>query len=313
MTKEINYKKLLEVGQVYKSYKALCEHLGEKIEAGNSKKAQIKDWNRYFKFTRDKNTLVISGVYDKPKTKIDGRGWNIIRTPLRVSNPLLSTEWIVEDNGFHLPDSITRTSKDRYWWLCKKCNTKVFQSPNERVKYPILDENFSCEFCHLSKGAKKVYSLLKEFNLNFKMEYMYEDLVGVAGGLLRFDFAIFDIEENVVTLIEYDGGYHDKKYNQCPISYEYISHHDKLKDEYCNENDIPLLRIHHRDRDATHKQLIYKHFDNIGLLEMLPRGFSKVDATLLSQWQDELTLVKNKIIELEERASHLQSKFEVWS
>ena len=38
----------LELGMVVKNYKEMCRILGEEITDGNSKKAQLKEWARYF-------------------------------------------------------------------------------------------------------------------------------------------------------------------------------------------------------------------------------------------------------------------------
>lgn len=65
--------KILEVGQVYKSYRQVCDALGEKVEAGNSKKAQIKEWECHFSYEKQGNKFVILDVFDTPKEKEDLR------------------------------------------------------------------------------------------------------------------------------------------------------------------------------------------------------------------------------------------------
>lgn len=63
----------LHVGQVLKNYKELCHALGEKVQAGNSKKAQLKNWERYFSYTKDGHKFIINEIYDTPKEKDDRR------------------------------------------------------------------------------------------------------------------------------------------------------------------------------------------------------------------------------------------------
>lgn len=65
--------KVLEVGQVYKSYRQVCEALGEKVEAGNSKKAQLKDWDCHFKYEKQGNKFIITEIYETPKEREDLR------------------------------------------------------------------------------------------------------------------------------------------------------------------------------------------------------------------------------------------------
>lgn len=63
----------LQVGQVLKSYKQLCEVLEESITAGNSKKSQIKEWERYFKYHKEGNKFIIDEIYNEPLHKSDNR------------------------------------------------------------------------------------------------------------------------------------------------------------------------------------------------------------------------------------------------
>ena len=40
----------LEIGMIVKNYKELCNLLNENPKTGNSKNAQLKEWQRYFEF-----------------------------------------------------------------------------------------------------------------------------------------------------------------------------------------------------------------------------------------------------------------------
>jgi hypothetical protein len=57
----------LKHGMVVKNYKEMCSLLGEDIKDGNSKKAQIEEWNRYFKFERNGHKFIINEVFNVPK------------------------------------------------------------------------------------------------------------------------------------------------------------------------------------------------------------------------------------------------------
>ena len=65
----------LEVG-TYKNYKVLCEVLGEPVKKGDSKKAQLKEWSRYFNFEKQGHKIIVTEIYSKPKPKQDGRVTN---------------------------------------------------------------------------------------------------------------------------------------------------------------------------------------------------------------------------------------------
>ena len=65
--------------------------------------------------------------------------------------------------------------------------------------------------------------------------------------MLRFDFAIFnDIDKtDLKCLIEYDGKQHFEQidYFGGENGFLYTQHNDKIKNYYCNDNNIELIRI----------------------------------------------------------------------
>ncbi len=63
----------LESGIVVKNYKEMCELLNEEISDGNSKKAQLKEWSRYFAWEKKGQKFIILDIYDEPLPKDDGR------------------------------------------------------------------------------------------------------------------------------------------------------------------------------------------------------------------------------------------------
>lgn len=63
----------IESGIVVKNYKEMCETLGEEICDGNSKKAQLKEWSRYFAWEKKGQKFIILDIYDEPLPKDDGR------------------------------------------------------------------------------------------------------------------------------------------------------------------------------------------------------------------------------------------------
>lgn len=63
----------LKVGMIIKNYKEMCLLLGENIKTGNSKKSQLKEWERYFKYHKDGNKFVIDDIYKEIREKEDNR------------------------------------------------------------------------------------------------------------------------------------------------------------------------------------------------------------------------------------------------
>ena len=64
----MNIEKINE-GDVIKNYKEMCNLLDDDILAGNSKKAQLKEWERYFDFGRKGQKFIIEKIYDIPRPK----------------------------------------------------------------------------------------------------------------------------------------------------------------------------------------------------------------------------------------------------
>lgn len=66
--------KKLKNGIIIKNYKELCSLLNIPIKAGDSKKAQLKEFERYCKYRKDGNSFIIDEVYKIPKEKVDNTG-----------------------------------------------------------------------------------------------------------------------------------------------------------------------------------------------------------------------------------------------
>jgi hypothetical protein len=110
-----------------------------------------------------------------------------------------------------------------------------------------LHNNRRCPACNESKGERRVREYLQSKGIEFIREYTFKDLKGLDGGLLRFDFAIIE-KDTLKMVVEYDGEFHSKKV--------YIEHdlekqklYDSIKNSYCIEKDIPLLRINYTEFD----------------------------------------------------------------
>lgn len=63
----------LKAGMIIKNYKELCFLLDVTIRDGKSKRLQLQDFERYFKFHKIKNKIVIDEVFDVINEKVDKR------------------------------------------------------------------------------------------------------------------------------------------------------------------------------------------------------------------------------------------------
>ena len=121
------------------------------------------------------------------------------------------------------------------FWKCR-CDCGNEKS----ISYTALKSGntLSCGCLKMSIGEYIIDNILKDNKINYQREITFADLYD--NGPLRFDFGIFQ-NNKLVLLIEYDGKQHFDTNN--PWHTDTLKKHDLMKDEYCQKNNLPLLRI----------------------------------------------------------------------
>ena len=102
-----------------------------------------------------------------------------------------------------------------------------------------------------SRGEIKIEEILSEAGLNFVEEYAFPDLISSSGRPLRFDFAVFDDEENLQFLIEFQGIQHylpKSKFGGFS-GLKKQQYNDLRKREYCQRHNIILIAIPYTDEN----------------------------------------------------------------
>lgn len=133
---------------------------------------------------------------------------------------------------------------------CTHVKLKHVTCQNE---YEVTPSNFlggkRCPRCLGSKGEKKIATWLASNDFIFKSQYRFTDCVN--NKPLPFDFSIFDNNEKVIFLIEYDGIQHFKPIDHFGGEDAFYTRkqNDEIKNAYCMENDLPLLRISYWEFD----------------------------------------------------------------
>lgn len=122
-------------------------------------------------------------------------------------------------------------------WKCKcDCGTIL----EVTTSHLTTNHTLSCG-CLRSKGELFIKNFLNKNNINYKNEYTGTGLRNSNGNLIRFDFAIFDKNDNLSYFIEYNGRQH---YDKNDVWYsESIVESDKIKQDYAKKNKIPLIVI----------------------------------------------------------------------
>lgn len=87
----------IKTGDTFKNYKQLCEVLEVNQEAGNSKKAQLKEFERYFKYEREGHKYKIVSIYDVPLPENNNKTKYI-----QTIEKLILDKLVQEDNNGHI-------------------------------------------------------------------------------------------------------------------------------------------------------------------------------------------------------------------
>lgn len=139
------------------------------------------------------------------------------------------------------------TKNNKMYCLCQcECGNKI-----EVRKDHLLGLNhsrtISCGCKSMSSGELKIKQLLEKYNINFKMQYCINNFSKYS----LFDFAIFDKDNNLIKLIEFDGEQHFKPVDFFGGEEKYLLQleRDARKNKYCQENNLELLRIPYWDYD----------------------------------------------------------------
>lgn len=130
-----------------------------------------------------------------------------------------------------------------YWnCTCTKCGRKnviVFGD------YLRKGETRSCG-CITSVNESKIAQMLDTLNIKYVQQQRFKDLTstGRPCDQLKFDFGIYN-NNVLIYLIEFDGIQHFNKthHNWTEGGFERTRCNDLLKNKYCFNNNIPLIRI----------------------------------------------------------------------
>ena len=138
-------------------------------------------------------------------------------------------------------DHTRRQDGNGTYWTCQcECgNTVSVQKSN------LCGGNVQSCGCLVSNGENQIEQCLSKEGMAYAKQFTFPDLRGNNGGLLRFDFAVFDsIDQTLMCLIEYQGEQHFQNIFQVPDSvYREALARDQAKREYCKAHSIPLFEL----------------------------------------------------------------------
>ena len=209
----------------------------------------------------------IHGDFSKttPNSHLDGRGCpecgKIKASDISKSRTISNDEFIKRSKEIH--DDKYDYSKTKYTntrckviIICKKHGEFIQRASSH------LTERHGCPICKESQGEKIVTYLLNQYNIEFLPQKSFEDLKHRR--TLYFDFYLPKIN----VCIEYDGLQHFKHviyFGADENLFIELQYRDKLKSEYCEKNNISLLRLTYKDN--TEKKIKSKILDFLQIKE----------------------------------------------
>ena len=218
----------------------------------------------------------IKYTYEYIKEYIEGFGYKLLskeymnaRTKLKVECPKGHIYEVTFDNfkqGYRCPycagnikytyEYVKEYIESFGYKLLSKEYVDVFdklkvECPKGHI-YEVAFNNFKygyrCPICNQSSGEQEVSRILDMYKVDFKYDYKFMDCVDK--GVLRFDFYL----PKYNYCIEFDGKQHFKvsnfnndEYSVALDNFESIKRRDNIKDIYCRDNSIKLIRIPYWD------------------------------------------------------------------
>ena len=143
-------------------------------------------------------------VYEEVKEYVESQG-----------DELLSTEYVNNKNKLKI----------------KCCHGHEYER-----RYDKYRQGQRCPICGASGGEQTLYYILEKLNIEFEREKRFEDCKDV--NTLPFDTYI----KSLNLVIEFDGEQHFKP-NFGDTAFNEIIYHDAIKNAYCEDNNINILRI----------------------------------------------------------------------
>lgn len=146
-----------------------------------------------------------------------------------------------------------RTESDNYVTYIEvqcKCGSAPFFVRKERLEGKTgHDRTISCGCATKSAGEIKIAQILSQYNISYIEQYKMPEL----SQFMKFDFAIFSKQNpsKLLGLIEYDGVQHFEPIDHFggEEKFQLQQERDQRKDQYCQQNNIFLLRIPYTDYD----------------------------------------------------------------
>lgn len=134
-------------------------------------------------------------------------------------------------------------TENRKIYTCEKCTRKYCDNYKYKNHIKICDGNTK-----YSSGEKYIMKILEKYKIEYFYDSIFNNLKSINNWFVRFDFILF--KNDIPLFIEYDGQQHFKPVcfgsisaQEAEIQFKNIKANDKIKNNYCINNNYPLMRI----------------------------------------------------------------------
>ena len=235
-----------------------CPNCSSIVRSNKLRKYTVDDLN---KIIFKKNGTLLSNQYFNCDSKLEIKCSenHIFHLTLRQ---IETNNWCPECNEKAILNQLKKVIKDNNGELItdltdKKINNKtlvILKCTNNHVWntkiYNLIYNKTWCPSCLKYEGEEKIRLYLNNKNIKCCCQHTFKDLIGNTKRKTKLRFDFYLPEHNV--LIEYDGKQHYEPVNfggcsneQAQKAHLELVNNDKLKNKYCVENNIRLIRIPH--------------------------------------------------------------------
>lgn len=229
-----------------------------------AKDVQKPKWTDIIELFESRGYILLSGEYISAKTKLEyicpthkdygsqyitynnlkmGCGCKVCGRERTVESKRLAFDDIkniFERHDMILLDQEYKNSNTPLKYICK-------HHQEFGVQYMALSNAYKqhCPYCNVIKGEDKIAHYLLDNKIEFISHKSYDDLRGLGGGKLSYDFYLpkFNL------LIEYQGEQHERPISVFGGEEQFVKQveHDRRKREYAYKNNIKLLEVWYYD------------------------------------------------------------------
>lgn len=217
-----------------------------------------------FRNTRVKIICSVHGYFlQVPSVHMSGNGCRLCaneKIGKSIAQPEETRRKIEDKNGHKLiiiDERPLRTGFNDLKVQCKKCQKKMtFTCSN------LILQEVECKFCGMkSRGERNIKRFLERNGIKYKSQKTFSDCINPKSKQpLRFDYYL----EELNICVEFDGVHHFKEEEYfggnkpawySKMDYENIKFRDELRDNYCKENGIKMIRIPYWKKDQINNIL----------------------------------------------------------